>query len=411
MNKRYAVLEIMRQKIFLRFITTFIISVPLLNVIKLADNLKNDSNLSIDKPKENDKSRYHQSSSPYHPRTIHYSNMADFSYILKDRKIENQTSIYSDITQLYSILDSSDPEVIDKMEKRDFPNHEVMEDCKPMSKWQSTFHPTCNTMHELNVLDSLHKENIELFATKGFWRHAWTLDDHEKVIVKTLRPEHNFEDKYYENMRVDAVSMEQLTSSRYIINIYNFCGTSVTTEYAPITLLRAIKGKPTIEKLVLAKQIAKGVAAIHGIDSRPSLVHNDINFGNIIMNHRGIPMINDFNIAVLLMESNGKPCGFPGYFPNPQWKAPEESLEYDANSNNVLLTEKIDIYALGNVFYRILVGVSPWRNSTGSLALEVKEYIGKSILTTSHLCSLINYIYPYSATKINGWRSSNSISH
>lgn len=56
-----------------------------------------------------------------------------------------------------------------------------------------------------------------------------------------------------------------------------------------------------------------------------------------------------------------------------QWKSPEEQ---ENPQSETFLSEKIDIYALGNIFYTILVGESPWRNnSTGSLTNAEKGVI------------------------------------
>jgi serine/threonine protein kinase len=126
-----------------------------------------------------------------------------------------------------------------------------------------------------------------------------------------------------------------------------------------------------IEKLILAKQIAQGLADIHAIPGddgkiiRPTLVHNDINPANLLFTADGRPVLNDFNIAVLLMKHNetGETCRFYSRFPNPQWKAPEEQVNNDDENterNPPIVNEKIDIYALGNVFYRIVAGRSPW---------------------------------------------------
>lgn len=80
-------------------------------------------------------------------------------------------------------------------------------------------------------------------------------------------------------------------------------------------------------KLHVAKMVAEGIAAVHEIDgkNRPvSLVHNDINVGNIFWGRNNVPLLNDFNIAVLMMKENSsnKTCPFKGHFPNPQVSTP-----------------------------------------------------------------------------------------
>lgn len=172
--------------------------------------------------------------------------------------------------------------------------------------------------------------------------------------------------------------MERLTGSPFIINIYGFCGLSVITEYAGRELAHVVDaGKlNSTEKLKLAKKVTQGVADIHFIpgddddddgksDGSPSLVHNDLNLANLVFTADDRPVLNDFNIAILLMKHNetGETCPFYSHFPNPQWKAPEEQVKDDEESdrNPPIVNEKIDIYALGNVFYRLAVGGSPWK--------------------------------------------------
>jgi hypothetical protein len=106
------------------------------------------------------------------------------------RSVKLYPADFTDNTQLYSILDSSD-ERLGRMEPRE-PYSDG--ECVPMQEWQTTFHPSCNGMHEIAIA-SLGEEqgnNFELFGTKGFWRYAWKLDAptvHEKdtMVLKTLK--------------------------------------------------------------------------------------------------------------------------------------------------------------------------------------------------------------------------------
>jgi hypothetical protein len=103
-------------------------------------------------------------------------------------------SDFTDSTQLYGVLDSRD-ERLSRMELRD-PYED--EHCVPMKDWQTTFHPSCNGMHEM-ALDHMVKDDendVSLFGTKGYWRNAWRVDvlagnhrkeDRETVVLKTLK--------------------------------------------------------------------------------------------------------------------------------------------------------------------------------------------------------------------------------
>lgn len=110
------------------------------------------------------------------------------------RHIRVYPSDFTDNTQLYGVLDSGD-ERLSKMELRD-PYSD--EHCVPMQDWQTTFHPSCNGMHEM-ALDHMGADidnDFHLFGTKGFWRNAWKVDilgdhhrseDRETVVLKTLK--------------------------------------------------------------------------------------------------------------------------------------------------------------------------------------------------------------------------------
>lgn len=94
---------------------------------------------------------------------------------------------FTDNTQLYGILDSSD-ERIKTMERRQ-PLTEG--DCVPMQEWQTTFHPTCNPVHELDLVGD-RDTALNLFGTKGYWRNAWRVDMHtpeqlDTLVLKTLK--------------------------------------------------------------------------------------------------------------------------------------------------------------------------------------------------------------------------------
>jgi serine/threonine protein kinase len=191
---------------------------------------------------------------------------------------------------------------------------------------------------------------------------------------------HSMEEAFFENNRVDAVAMERLTASPWVVNIYALCGMSMVTEYAGKELADMAKHLNASQRLDLAVQVAQGLADVHSIDGgndndtdnadggqrmRPSLVHNDVNLANLRMTPDNRPVLNDFNIAILLMKHNetGETCPFASHFPNPQWRGPEEQVnsEYESDTHPPIVTEKIDIYALGNVFYRLAVGASPWK--------------------------------------------------
>jgi hypothetical protein len=106
------------------------------------------------------------------------------------RSIKLYPADFTDNTQLYSILDSSD-ERLKHMERRE---PHVQGECVPMQDWQTTFHPSCNGMHEIAMhnMGEDNGEDVNLFGTKGFWRYAWRLDvpnlhEQDTLVLKTLK--------------------------------------------------------------------------------------------------------------------------------------------------------------------------------------------------------------------------------
>jgi tRNA A-37 threonylcarbamoyl transferase component Bud32 len=140
---------------------------------------------------------------------------------------------------------------------------------------------------------------------------------------RNKRLQHTFQDRYFEFSRVDALAMERLTSSPYIMSINGFCGASVVTERSTDAFADVVDKLSSRSKVDVAIKVARSIADVHEIDgpnSTASLVHNDININNIFMGPKNNPLLNDFNIAVLTMKdrSNNSTCSFPGHFPNPQ---------------------------------------------------------------------------------------------
>lgn len=286
-------------------------------------------------------------------------------------------------------------------------NDHDQSNCVPMASWQTKSYPTCNAVHEINMEDFGHYPLLQSqigyrrinigpysviadgvpysytnikFMGKGWYRQTWKVDSLlENFVLKTLRFDRDFLKEYYESHRKDAMASEKLSSSPYVIDIYAYCAQSVINEYAAfkegisklkdfILHIKKLKGKNILKlKLKIAHMIAQGVQHIHDIDgpNTTTLVHYDLNPSNVLITMKGVPKINDFNVAHFFYWDTLKQerCPFVGYLTSqPWWRAPEEM---DERPN---IDEKVDIYSLGNILFNILVGHSPRRpsrNETG----------------------------------------------
>jgi len=127
-------------------------------------------------------------------------------------------------------------------------------------------------------------------------------------------------------------------------------------------------------KLQIAAMTATAVAHVHSVpfdnqhvhvdkldeqyNTQASIVHYDINPRNVIITPSGRPKLNDFNVAEFLTWDPKKKaaCGFKGRFREPWWRSPEEMQN---GTDDVELTEKVDIYSLGNTLFVLLTGTEP----------------------------------------------------
>jgi len=195
--------------------------------------------------------------------------------------------------------------------------------------------------------------------------------------------------KYKEYMRTDAMVIELLSSSPHAIDIYSHCAMSSVIEFAPTemeeyilptkgfspkTLVRRratknndldehehVEHSPLNdyispeEKLEIALEMAKCIAAMHGFEDG-AIAHVDVQVGQFFRGKDGRIKIVDYNRAEPLLydAKNEEYCrwanGRPG---NGSLRAPEENTDAP-------LTEKIDVYSLGNVFYALLTGTVVW---------------------------------------------------
>jgi len=164
------------------------------------------------------------------------------------------------------------------------------EDCKLRHDWQKTSFPTCNMLHEVDLTSpwmSPHygrrrrpNERYRVVG-HGFWRDVWIIDnnsgknntqllpsgDTKPGVLKTMRYKHDFTLRNFDRMRRDAVAMDRLTESKFIIDIYSFCGTSSMSEFgeggditAALRPVNKSQARPTqIEKLRIGTCDRSGV--------------------------------------------------------------------------------------------------------------------------------------------------------
>lgn len=128
-------------------------------------------------------------------------------------------------------------------EKYDHDDERDATDCR-RPKWKTYYFPNCNSFHEIDMtrgcdssITSMVDKNYDSYIfSHGYYRDAWLVDhvDHpgkkESAVLKTLRHKHEFGPKVFGTVQRDAIIMERLTSSSYVVNLYGHCATSLTVE-------------------------------------------------------------------------------------------------------------------------------------------------------------------------------------
>ena len=184
-----------------------------------------------------------------------------------------------------------------------------------MRWWQETSFPTCNKMHEKRF------EEEVAFLTNGGYNSIFRMADMDGSIhiLKILQyPDTVYSDRNYDRVRRDSLLMERGTSSKYIMDIYSFCGFTQVVEYGKHGNLDDILWKiyDTItqeQKLQIATQVAQALEDIHDLDGDgiSSMSHGDFTSRQYILID-GYLKLNDFNRGRFIRwnKKSKKPCTY-----------------------------------------------------------------------------------------------------
>lgn len=255
--------------------------------------------------------------------------------------------------------------------------------------WHKFHRPNCNDFHSVDVLAGVTEDNIS-YLSHGFFRQAFSIKGRTSagtviapnVTLKALRWRSDYDDfieNRMEKTRMDALIMERLTSSPRITDVHGHCAFSVVTESLPGEMWDDVvpthnvidegdlhdkdgvdnkNGMSPIEKLKLALNIAEALSDLHGFKDGV-IVHDDLDLGQYLRTRQigGKVKLNDFNRAKPLLWDplKQKYCKYYNGHIGGKLRSPEEYTEPPG-----LLNEKMDVFALGNIFYGILTGLFPF---------------------------------------------------
>ncbi|CAM9251098.1 unnamed protein product [Ectocarpus sp. 4 AP-2014] len=196
------------------------------------------------------------------------------------------------------------------------------------------------------------------FLGKGYWREVRLATyQGQDVAIKTLREDQEETDRNKERHRWEAVALDMVSDHPNIVHLVGLCECDMITEYFPYYMDVLLMGDDSSsEELVelsigeiirMALQAARGIQALHEMSGGP-VVHADLQPRQLLLDENGIVKVNDLNrCRFMARDSSGEPCPFYISKGNGVWRSPEE---YAGEG----LTEKLDIYSLGNIFWAML---------------------------------------------------------
>ncbi|KAL3921264.1 MAG: hypothetical protein SGILL_002839 [Bacillariaceae sp.] len=265
--------------------------------------------------------------------------------------------------------------------------------CEFMEDWQrqSVANPTCNLLHEVGFRAGSEPTPYSSLITpmnEGSRKQVWKVHEngetHNNVLLKTNKYVERYEggnDRYADAK--DGLIMEQTTGSPHIISSHGWCHQSSLVEkadgrlddWAEKNIFEKVKkngGEMTPEisdKIVrVAVELTKGLydmQLIQNSDKLPKVVHGDLKQGQFLVKNgkdKGFGLgvmikLDDFNYAHLLTANATKsPLGeSKTVCPYPETKTHRTfSRAAEEYSRGSPLTHKIDVSALGSIFFWLL---------------------------------------------------------
>lgn len=231
-------------------------------------------------------------------------------------------------------------------------------DCKAMHDWQLNYQPACNSVHELDMMQNK-------FLAEGGFRSVWWMRDGDgsEAVMKVLSWKKSFKEREKERHRRDATAYAMLQGSKHIPNIYGYCTNTAIFDVAREGSLedmledpdrRVVSTWTPKDKLRYAWQVTKALADVHSVGNiynSAAISHTDIGPSQYLWID-GMFKLNDFNRArfirwnAVLKEA----CPFYIAVNGGAHRSPEEYTEDSP------LTEKIDVFSLGNILWSIVMG-------------------------------------------------------
>ncbi|WP_203818793.1 serine/threonine-protein kinase [Paractinoplanes ferrugineus] len=193
------------------------------------------------------------------------------------------------------------------------------------------------------------------------------------VAVKVLPPSTSADPAFRRRLRAEAQAAARLSHPN-ITNVYDY-GEAVTVDGEPVpyVVMELIDGESLAAVLARARRLpwqhavritAEVAAALAAAHSR-GIVHRDVTPANVMLTATGAKVV-DFGISALIGENDIDPDG--SLLGTPAYLAPER-LEGGQ------VSPATDVYAVGLLIYRTLIGQLPWDVGTTTALLRAHQYI------------------------------------
>src|SRR4051812_4215102 len=194
-----------------------------------------------------------------------------------------------------------------------------------------------------------------------------------QVAVKVLPPSTSADPSFRRRLRAEAQAAARL-SHPHITNVYDYGeATTVDGEPVPYVVMELIDGESLAAVLArvrrlpwqaavrITSEVAAALAAAHA----RGIVHRDVTPANVMLTQSGAKVV-DFGISALIGENDIDPDG--SLLGTPAYLAPER-LEGGQ------VSPATDVYAVGLLIYRTLIGQLPWDVGTTTALLRAHQYV------------------------------------
>ncbi|GAA2538155.1 hypothetical protein GCM10010435_01690 [Winogradskya consettensis] len=193
-----------------------------------------------------------------------------------------------------------------------------------------------------------------------------------QVAVKVLPPSTSADPSFRRRLRAEAQAAARL-SHPHITNVYDYGeATTVDGEPVPYVVMELVDGESLAAVLARSRRLpwpaavriaAEVSAALAAAHSR-GIVHRDVTPANVMLTPSGAKVV-DFGISALIGENDIDPDG--SLLGTPAYLAPER-LEGGQ------VSPATDVYAVGLLVYRTLIGQLPWDVGTTTALLRAHQY-------------------------------------